>query len=101
MANTAEQKNQIARINRRLAPKYEKVLSSRSAKEKQYLGDFYVLDSYQNAVIKTHVNLDDLEVDLTKLEVEIAKPQRDMTSERVEAVTMRLIEQFNARVYPF
>jgi hypothetical protein len=36
-----------------------------------------------------------------KLEAEIAKPQRDMTSERVEAVTMRLIEQFNARVYPF
>lgn len=101
MANTAEQKNQLARINRKLAPKYEKVLSSRSDRENQYLGDFYVLDSYQNAVINTHVNLDDLEAELAQAEKEIVKQPRSISASREEALTMRLVEQFTDSVYPF
>lgn len=98
MANTTEQKNQLARINRKLAPKYQKVLSSRSERERQYLGDYYVLDSYQNAVIDTHVELDSVEAELSNIE---ALPvSRSIDEERREVLTMRLLEQFHMGVYP-
>jgi hypothetical protein len=98
MANTAEQKNQLARVNRKLAPKYEKTLSSRSEREKQYLGNFYVLDSYQNAVIDTHVNLDHLEAELTNAANAIRRPST-LDPARNEVLTLRLVESFNAGIF--
>jgi hypothetical protein len=58
---TDTQKTRIARINRRLAKRYEKLRSSRSSAELQNLGDRYVVDMYTNTVIQTHVDLDEFE----------------------------------------
>ena len=53
---------QIARINRRLAKQgYDKLRTSRSRGELHNLGDYYVVDTYRNAVIDTRVDLDDYE----------------------------------------
>lgn len=62
--NTREQKNQIARINRQLAKRWEKVCTSRSWRMKSNVGERYLLDVYRNAVILTHVDLDSLEREL-------------------------------------
>jgi hypothetical protein len=61
---TSHTKAQIARINRRLAKRYEKLRASRGWRKVQNLGDNYVLDSYMNAVVRTHVNLDSLAAEL-------------------------------------
>ncbi len=64
MANTAEQKKQIARINRKLAKNYEKLHTSRGWRESQNLGEHHVVDIYRNIVVRSHVNLDSLETEL-------------------------------------
>lgn len=61
---TNAQKNQIARINRKLAKRYHKLRTSRSWRVEQNLGERYVLDTYNNTVIQTHVDLDALEGEL-------------------------------------
>ena len=62
--NTTAQKAQIARINRKLAKNYQRLCTSRSWRMEQNVGHYYVLDTYRNAVIQTHVDLEDLENDL-------------------------------------
>ena len=62
--NTVAQKAQIARINRKLQKNYQKLCTSRSWRMEQNVGQYYVLDTYRNAVIQTHVNLDSLEEEL-------------------------------------
>jgi hypothetical protein len=61
--NSNAQKNQIARINRRLSKNYRRVCTSKSWQEKHNLGDHYLLDAYNNTVIETHVKLDTLEAE--------------------------------------
>lgn len=62
--NSPAQKSQIARINRKLAKRYEKVCTSRSWRMRLNVGEHYLLDTYTNAVILTQVDLDDLENEL-------------------------------------
>jgi hypothetical protein len=62
--NSNAQKNQIARINRRLSKNYRRVRTSKGWGEKHNLGDHYLLDAYNNTVIDTHVKLDTLEAEL-------------------------------------
>ena len=50
----------IQRINRKLAHKYEKLCKSRGWRELQNLGDYHVIDSYRNVLIKSHVNIEEL-----------------------------------------
>ena len=59
--NTNAQKVEIARINRRLAKRCEKLCTSRSYGELHNLGDRYVVDTFTNTVIDTHVDLDEFE----------------------------------------
>jgi hypothetical protein len=58
-------KNQIARINRQLAKQEEKLCTS-SKRAQHNLGDYYIIDIYQNAVIYLDVDPDALEADLRK-----------------------------------
>jgi hypothetical protein len=44
----------MARINRKLAHKEEKLRTSRSAGEKSNLGEFYIIDWRRNIVIDSH-----------------------------------------------
>ena len=60
--NTNAQKNQIVRINRKLAKQDCKLHTSRSWRTELSVGEYYVVDIYMNAVIQTHVDLDHLEV---------------------------------------
>jgi hypothetical protein len=63
--NTAAEKLQIARINRKLAKQYEKLRTSRSYGEESNLGRFYVLDISRNCVTYSHItDLDEFEKDL-------------------------------------
>jgi hypothetical protein len=62
--NTSTLKLQIARINRKLAKRYEKLRTSRSHGELQNLGDHYLVDTYSNTVIDSNVDLDVLEAKL-------------------------------------
>ena len=62
--NTREQKNQIARINRQLEKRWERLRTSRSWQMEQNVGEHYVIDVYKNEVIYTNVNLDSLEREL-------------------------------------
>lgn len=58
-------KAQVARINRQLAKRYEKLCKSRQGSRLEHnIGEYYVLDTYKNAVIRTHVDLDELEKEL-------------------------------------
>jgi hypothetical protein len=50
----------IQRINRKLAHKYEKLCKSRGWRELQNLGDYHVIDCYRNAVINSHVKIEEL-----------------------------------------
>jgi hypothetical protein len=63
MANTAAQKNQLARINRKLAVSSQKVFTS-SKRERYGLGDFHIVDTYRNEVVLSDINLDAIEKDL-------------------------------------
>jgi hypothetical protein len=57
-------KNQIARINRKLAKQNQKLHTSRSG-EKAYLGDYHVVDLSTNTVIDFRItSLDEFEKDL-------------------------------------
>lgn len=58
-------KAQIARINRQLAKRYEKLCASRRGSRLEHnVGEYYVLDTYRNAVIQTHIDVDELEKEL-------------------------------------
>jgi hypothetical protein len=54
------------RINRRLRPNFEAVRKTRGDRYKQSLGDYYLLDIYQNAIIDTHVDLAALDATITE-----------------------------------
>jgi hypothetical protein len=45
------------RINRRLKPNFVAVRKTRGERYRQSLGDYYLLDTYQNAIIETHIDL--------------------------------------------
>lgn len=62
--NTIAQKAQIARINRKLAKRDEKLLTSRGWRELQNLGTYHIVNVYRNEVVNSHINLDDLEAEL-------------------------------------
>lgn len=47
----------VQRINRKLAADDQRLLSNRSAGSWLDLGDFYVVDTNQNAVVDTHIDL--------------------------------------------
>jgi hypothetical protein len=49
----------IQRINRKLAHKYERLCKSRSLGQLQNLGDYYLIDSYRNALIRSRVNIEE------------------------------------------
>jgi len=56
---------QIKRLNRKLAPRDEKLCVSRPDSRMEYnVGEFYILDTYRNAIMQTHVNPDALEAEL-------------------------------------
>jgi hypothetical protein len=57
--------NQIARINRRLATIDERICTSRTEAEVQTLGLHYRKNIRLNSLIESHVDLDQLELDLT------------------------------------
>jgi hypothetical protein len=61
---TNTQRAQVARINRRLAKRDERLLTSRGAKTIQNLGDYHLVDMRRNALVDSHVNLDELEAEL-------------------------------------
>jgi hypothetical protein len=52
----------VQRINRRLAKQdyQEKIEACRSSRDRHNVGDFYRIDLNRNAVIGTHVDLDEL-----------------------------------------
>jgi hypothetical protein len=57
-------KSQIARINRKLAKRDEKLLTSRGGQPFSDVGDHYVIDIRSNAVVGIHLDLDELEAEL-------------------------------------
>jgi|GEM_PF-3766559 len=59
--NTNAQIAQIARINRRLAYRDERLHTSRSERQAMNVGSHYVVDDDTNVVVESFVNLDDLE----------------------------------------
>lgn len=59
--NTNAQIAQIARINRKLACRDERLHTSRSERQALNVGSHYVVDVYANVVVESFVNLDDLE----------------------------------------
>jgi hypothetical protein len=64
--STGTEKVQIARINRMLAKRNEKLCTSRSNGHKSTLGRFYVLDTWTNTVIDFRIaDLDELEKELS------------------------------------
>ncbi len=62
--NTNAQKVQIVRINRILAPKYQKVITSRGSQTIAALGTHHLIDSYRNLIIDSRLDLDDFESQL-------------------------------------
>jgi hypothetical protein len=63
--NSVAETVQIARINRRLARRNEKLCTSRSYGHKSNLGRFYVLNTWTNVVVDFQiVSLDEFERDL-------------------------------------
>lgn len=62
--NTTAQKVQIYRINRTLAPKHQKVITSRGTQTIAALGTHHLIDTYRNVIIDTYVDLDDLELQI-------------------------------------
>lgn len=62
--NTTERKNQIARINRKLAKDGEKLCTS-TPREQYNLGDYHIIDVQRNTVVYLNVNPDALESELS------------------------------------
>jgi hypothetical protein len=60
--NTSAQKVQINRINRKLAPEYKKIITSRGSRAIDALGSHYLLDTYRNVILDGHLDLDDFEI---------------------------------------
>lgn len=56
-----KEKNQLARINRRLARTAERLRKLRGGRGWLDLGDFFVVDLSTNLPVQRHVNLDELE----------------------------------------
>lgn len=94
--NTNSKKAQLARINRKLANKHERLYTSRSWRELENLGDYHVVQTYTNTVVCTHVNLDKLELELSTPAIQTI----DQKKAREGDVSMRLNEQFATDVYP-
>ena len=61
-----KEKTLCQRINRRLRPNFQTVRKTRGDRHKQSLGDYYLLDTYQNAIIDTHVDLAALDATITE-----------------------------------
>ena len=49
----------IQRINRKLAHKNERICKSRGWRALQNLGEYHVIDCYRNALIKSHLNIEE------------------------------------------
>lgn len=62
---SAEKKNQIARINRRLASIGQRLRTTSRERDKAELGDYHTIDIFNgNALVEDHVDLDALEREL-------------------------------------
>ena len=61
MSNDNNRTAVVKRINRKLAKNYEKLCKCRENSRRWYnLGDLYVLDTYRDVVIDTHVEVEKL-----------------------------------------
>jgi hypothetical protein len=62
------------RINRVLAKQGQRLCRSRPGRAESDLGGYYIIDVYQNVVLATHVDLDQLARELgCMLETEVAR----------------------------
>jgi len=98
MTDIAKQKKQLARINCKLAPKYTlKVLKAQSESEEQCFGDHYLIDTRQNKVLDTHLNLDVVEKvveeAITLHEADTALQPRGMDQRLQEALAFRFVQK--------
>jgi hypothetical protein len=55
--NPWSEKTLYQRINRRLKEEFIALRKPRSEGAKQDLGDYYLIDTFRNAIIETHVDL--------------------------------------------
>jgi hypothetical protein len=54
----------VQRLNRRLAHDYESIKTPRGERNLQSLGRFYLLNTYQNWIMKTHIDPESFARDL-------------------------------------
>lgn len=54
----------IQRINRKLAPDYQRLRVTRGERWRGELGDFFVVDEFHNTIAQTHVDVEALAKDM-------------------------------------